>query len=417
MAFWQIIVLFSALAVLFVVWPLLQVPFARKVSPVKSDQDVTQLELYREHLTDLESSFARGEIDAKQLDELKIELQKTLISEGVAETAHIRRGGGKKLVLALGVIAPLVGLLLYSQWGNKKDWDIYQLLEAVPQAESQEEYDKKLRELVVMVQARLNQTPDNLQLTHLLAQTAMTLQDYDQAVDAYRKILDQFPDSPRIIANLAQAMFYRAGNTVTPEVREYTQKALQLAPMLPEMLGLAGIDAKNQGDYRSAIRYWKTAVQNMDPNSRAAQGYLNGIAKAEQALLAAGGKLEEEKAPEKSDAAAARIELHVTLGDSVRIQGGETLFVYARAWQGPKMPLAIQKLPASQLPLDVTLDESMAMAPGMTLRSFPELELVARISKTGSATAQSGDWQGSLGPVKLDGLDGIQNLVISEQVP
>jgi cytochrome c-type biogenesis protein CcmH len=417
MAFWQIIILFSALAVLFVVWPLLQVPFTRKVAAEKSGPDATQLDLYREHLTDLESSFARGEIDTKQFDELKIELQKTLIAEGAAELVNTRRGGGKKIVLTLAVLVPVLGLLLYSQWGNKKDWDIYQLLEAVPKAESQEDYDKKLRELVVMVQARLNQTPDNLQLTHLLAQTAMTLQDYDQAVDAYRKILVQFPDSPGIIANLAQAMFYRAGNVVTPEVREYTHKALQLAPMLPEMLGLAGIDAKNQGDYRSAIRYWKTAVQHMDPGSRAAQGYLNGIAKAEQALLAAGEKLEEEKTQDKPDPAGARIQLHVTLADSVRIQGGETLFVYARAWQGPKMPLAIQKLAASQLPLDVNLDESMAMAPGMTLRSFPELELVARISKSGSATAQSGDWQGSLGPVKLDTLNGVQSLVISEQVP
>jgi cytochrome c-type biogenesis protein CcmH len=417
MAFWQIIILFSAAAVLFVVWPLLQVPFKRHVSARKSGLDAIQLELYREHLADLEASLARSEIDAKQFEELKIELQKTLVAEGPGETLDTVRGGGKKIVLALSVLAPVMGILLYTQWGNKTDWDIYKLLEAVPHAQSQEEYDKKLRELVVMVQARLNQTPDNLQLTNLLAQTAMTLQDYDQAVDAYKKILQQFPESPRIIANLAQAMFYRAGNVVTPEVREYTHKALQLAPMLPEMLGLAGIDAKNQGDYRSAIRYWKTAVQYMDPNSRAAQGYLNGIAKAEQVLLASGEKLEEERTAEKPDPSLVHVQVRVSLGDKVSLQGGETLFVYARAWQGPRMPLAIQKLPASRSPVEVTLDESMAMAPGMTLRSFPELELVARISKSGSATAQSGDWQGSLGPIKLDSLTGVQNLVISQQVP
>ncbi len=417
MAFWQIILLFSAAAIVFVVWPLLRASFSRtSAGAAKSVRDETQVELYREHLADLEKSVARGEMDAKQLEELKLELQKTLVLEGAAENATDSRSGGKKIVLALAVAAPLLSLLLYTQWGAKKDWDIYQVLETLPKVETQEEYDKKLRELVVMVQARLAQTPDNMQLTNLLAQTAMTLQDYDQAVEAYRKVLAQFPESPRIIANLAQAMFYRAGNIVTPEVREYTHKALQLAPMMPEMLGLAGIDAKNQGDYRAAIRYWKSAVQHMDPNSRVAQGYLNGIAKAEQALVAAGEKLEE-PSPDKTAAPTAKIHLNVTLAESVQLNGSETLFVYARAWQGPKMPLAIQKLSASQLPLEVTLDESMAMAPGMTIRSFPELELVARISKSGSPTAQSGDWQGSIGPVKLDALQGVQQLVIAQQLP
>lgn len=416
MAFWQIIVVFSIAAVLFVAWPLIKAPFTRKAVAQKVDRDETQIELYREHLADLEKSHERGDIDTSQFEELKLELQKTLVVEGVTGSGGKLHSGGKKILLAVAVLVPVLSLVFYSQWGQKKDWDIYQLLEALPKAESREDYDKKLRELVVLVQARLNQTPDNMQLVNLLAQTAMTLQDYDQAVDAYRRILDKFPESPRIIANLAQAMFYRAGNVVTPEVREYTHKALAMAPMMPEMLGLAGIDAKNQGDYRAAIRYWKTAVQHMDPNSRVAQGYLNGIAKAEQALLAAGEKLDSDDKP-VVDGASAKIELQVSLADSVQISGGETLFVYARAWKGPKMPLAIQKLSASQLPLSVTLDESMAMAPGMTIKSFPELELVARISKTGSPTAQSGDWQGTFGPVKLEALEGAQQIVISEQLP
>lgn len=416
MAFWQIIVVFSIAAVLFVAWPLIKAPFSRKAVQQVADPGETQVDLYREHLADLEKAHERGEIDATQFEELKLELQKTLVVDGVANAEAKFHFGGKKILLATAVLVPVLALVLYTQLGQKKDWVIYQLLETLPKVESREEYDQKLRKLVVLVQARLNQTPDNMQLVNLLAQTAMTLQDYDQAVDAYRSILDKYPNTPRVMANLAQAMFYRAGNVVTPEVREYTHKALALAPMMPDMLGLAGIDAKNQGDYRAAIRYWKTAVQHMDPNSRVAQGYLNGIAKAEQALLAAGEQLDTEEKP-AADAASTKIELQVSLADSVQISGGETLFVYARAWQGPKMPLAIQKLSASQLPLAVTLDESMAMAPGMTIKSFPELELVARISKTGSPTAQTGDWQGSVGPVKLDALEGVQQIVISEQLP
>jgi cytochrome c-type biogenesis protein CcmH len=81
------------------------------------------------------------------------------------------------------------------------------------------------------------------------------------------------------------------------------------------------------------------------------------------------------------------------------------------------MPLAIQRLPASGFPLEVTLDSSMAMAEGMDIRSVAQLELIARISRSGNAVPQSGDWTGSFGPVILGEKEGAIELVISEQTP
>jgi len=172
--------------------------------------------------------------------------------------------------------------------------------------------------------------------------------------------------------------------------------------MMPEMLGLAGIDAKNSGDFRSAIQYWKMAVSQMNPNSRAARGYQNGIKKAEQALLAAGESL---------------LELRVSLDESITLSGNETVFVYARAWQGPKVPLAIQKLQVKDLPKTVRLSADMAMAPGMTIDSFEDLELVARVSLSGGPSAKSGDWQVTIGPLKKTDRNKPQTLKIANKVP
>lgn len=152
----------------------------------------------------------------------------------------------------------------------------------------------------------------------------------------------------------------------------------------------------------------------MDPNSRTAQGYLSGISKAEKALVDAGESLEE---PESESAPGTTIAVNVSLGDAVKVQGDETVFIYARAWQGPKMPLAIQKLSASALPVKVELSDAMAMAPGMDINSVEQLELVARISKSGSPAPQSGDWQGSMGPVSAQELDGPVDIVIDQQIP
>lgn len=416
MAFWQIIVLLALAASGFILWPLVKVPFIRKRSSARSEYDRTQIELYHEHLADLERALAAGDIDADQFEELKIELQKTLINEDRSGEAARANNGGKKFMIGCAITVPVLSLVLYFYMGAKRDWDIYQFLQELPEAESQQEYEGNLRQLVVMIQRRLNQQPDNLALLNLLAQTSMPLQDYDQAVDAYRKILEQFPDSPRVIANLAQALFYRAGNTVTPEVRKYTDQALELAPMLPEMHGLAGIDAKNQGNYREAIRHWKLAVRHMDPDSRVAKGYLDGIAKAEEALVAAGETLEEPGAGEVAGDGA-KIRLNVALSNEAVVSPDDTVFIYARAWKGAKMPLAIRKLTVAELPTTVVLDESMAMAPGMTINSFPELEVVARVSKSGSPAPQSGDWQASEGPVKIGESDKAIDLTIADQVP
>lgn len=418
MAFWQIAFLLSLVAALFVLWPMVKLPFLRKSAEQHADYDETQVALYQEHLADMEKSLALGEIDQTQFEELKLELQKALVNEArPADAPRKAANGGKRVIIAIAVAVPLLSLVLYARWGAKPDWEIYLDMEALPLATSQDDYQAGMRDLSAKVQSRLNRTPDNTAMLNLLAQLSMALQDYDLAVQAYRRILDQFPNSPGIISNLAQAMFHRAGNVVTPEVREYTLKALELAPMLPEMLGLAGIDAKNRGDFQEAIRYWKMAVSQMNPESRAAQGYLTGIRSAEQALVDAGEDPAEAKAGKPIDGSNPELRISVSIGEQVTLSGSETVFVYARAWEGARMPLAIKKLSVAELPTQITLDESMAMAPGMSIESFPELEVVARISDSGDPTPQTGDWQATMGPVKLSDQGDVIDLVITERIP
>ena len=115
-------------------------------------------------------------------------------------------------------------------------------------------------------------------------------------------------------------------------------------------------------------------------------------------LAAAGGPAAE---PAKVAGPGPSIEVSVSLGSNTQVSPGDTVFVYARAWQGPKMPLAIAKFPVSELPKTVRLDKSMSMAPGMDLTTAPQLEVVARVSKSGSPMAAPGDWQAAQGPLTL----------------
>ena len=63
------------------------------------------------------------------------------------------------------------------------------------------------------------------------------------------------------------------------------------------------------------------------------------------------------------------------------------------------MPLAVKRLRVADLPITVTLDDSLAMTPEMRLSSFPQVMVGARISASGQATPQSGDLEGEKGPL------------------
>ena len=110
--------------------------------------------------------------------------------------------------------------------------------------------------------------------------------------------------------------------------------------------------------------------------------------------------------------------VNVILADRLAagLDGSETLFVFARAAGGPPMPLAVARKRVSDLPLTVTLDDSMAMAPGMKLSNFDRVVVGARISASGTATAGSGDLQGFSQPVPVAG-GATVNVAITEQVP
>lgn len=106
----------------------------------------------------------------------------------------------------------------------------------------------------------------------------------------------------------------------------------------------------------------------------------------------------------------------VKLADDVKVDPEQVVFVYARAYQGAKMPLAIDRIKVSELPRVVLLNESMAMTPAMSLGSFDKVEIVARVSGDGSAIAKAGDWEGSVAPVDLTSAGPVVEVTINSQL-
>ncbi len=418
MLFWQGFAVLSCAAILFILWPTIIVHLnKRKKELMGTSQARVHEVVYDDQLKELEATHGRGEIEKEELEILKEDLHKTHIFEASqvqeSEQPIIANWKSRIPVILLAFAVPLVTLVIYFQIGAKQDWDIYQLRsnfygEANPS-------EDKGHALIKALQNRLEKKPQNSHNWYLLGATAMRIGDYEEAVRAFRELDKLEPQSPVVLAELAQAHFRWAGS-ITPEVRSYIKQTLALQEDYPSILGLAGVDAFQNARFQEAIDFWSKAVSRINPHSAEYSALQQGIEQAKSAMLARGETPKHDGANEMESSGQLKIAVRVSLGDAVEAAPDDTVFVYARAWQGARIPLAIQKLQVADLPKSLALDETMAMDPSRGLASAAQVEVVARISKSGSPVPQAGDWQVSAGPVTPGENTKRIDLVISSQV-
>jgi cytochrome c-type biogenesis protein CcmH len=169
------------------------------------------------------------------------------------------------------------------------------------------------------------------------------------------------------------------------------EQALQSNPANLKALALAGTAAYERRDYAAAVGYWSRAQAGAPPDSDFSRGLQSSIADAR----AAGG------AAVAPAAAGASISGRVSLAPALaaRVSPDDTVFIFARAVDGPRMPLAIVKRRAAELPLSFSLDDSLAMSPETKLSAHAQVVVGARISRSGNALPQSGDLEGQSAPL------------------
>lgn len=424
MSLWVGASLLSVIALGFVFWPLLRqrkeattVALATEVNARLEEN----IRLFREHVTELGVQLADGRIDQTQYDQLKLEQERTLLDDEASVRAALPTGAGKFGVKTLACVAVLVlagAWSLYHHLGSSADVEVRQAQELKQQLDTEDikagrnPDPVRTREVNRLIEARIADVPDHLQYWFFLARNYMELNEFDKAVNAYQQVLQRDKESPMVMAEVAQAMFLRDGRQTNPAINDLVTKVLKAEPDNTMALGLAGIDAFSKKDYVNAIKHWERVVKLVGEDTATGQSLSAGIERAATLFFAEGGSVED---LERSRAGR-QIGIYVSLADGVKAQPDQVVFVYARAYQGAKMPLAIDRVKVSDLPRVVLLNESMAMTPAMSLGSFDKVEVVARISNDGTAAAKSGDWEGSLGPVDLTTSGPVVNVTIDHQV-
>jgi cytochrome c-type biogenesis protein CcmH len=254
--------------------------------------------------------------------------------------------------------------------------------------------------------------PDGL---YLLGNAYLQLRQLPAALTALGRAFELNPQRPDIMLAYAQAMILTQDERLSQAGVGLLHTVLQINPNHQGALMLLGFGSFNAGAYEEAIQVWQRLLALRAPDSEGAQLLRNSIARAEQLLAP-------EPAPTPAPAAAPatgpRITVTVDLAPALRARLTEqdTLFIFARAANGPPMPLAAVRQPVRGFPIQVTLDDSQAMTPSLKLSNFQQVVVGARISKAGSVTAQSGDLQGVTATLSLqNGLQAV-SLVIDQVV-
>ena len=416
----------------------------------------SNLAILRDQLAQLDAELASGALSAEQHRLSRSEIERRVLDEEAVADGPRKTGSRRRTAAVLGALVPLFALGVYGLKGNLTALDPQaRVAKAEPGAEvTMAQVEEMVEKLAKKLDGQAAPQPGDAQGWTMLARSYGFLQRFPEASRAYGRAIALEPKNAQLLADHADILAALQGQQLGGEPTRLIEQALQIDPNNPKALALAGSAAFERKDFPAAITFWNKARQFVPADSEFAKALDGSIAEAKGAAQGAGpvavapagvaagassaaagvasanpvgtvaavATVASASASTGSSAAApavtsgAQITGRVSLAPALAARAAptDTVFIFARAAEGPRMPLAILKRTVADLPITFTLDDSMAMSPQMKLSNFPLVVVGARISKSGNAMPQPGDLQGQAAPTKI-GSSGIELLIDAVQ--
>jgi cytochrome c-type biogenesis protein CcmH len=392
--------LFVVLGVLLVAGALLFVvpPLVRRTARVQESRDAVNAAVYRDQLRELEADLQAGTLAADQHEKARQEIEARLAADLERGEAPAGTSGGRRgAALALGIAVPICALAVYLSVGTPGMLTPQAEESAGPHGMSAQQFEG----LVERLAARMKDNPEDAEGWAMLGRSYAVMGRFRESSAAYANAAARLPNDAQLLADYADALAMAQGRTLRGEPEQIIKRALAADPKNVKALVLAGTVAFDRNDRAGAVRYWQRALAVLPAESEMAQRVRASIAEA-------GGSAAKAQVARPAQAQGnARISGVVRLDPKLagKVAPDDTVFIFARAAEGPRMPLAILRRQGRDLPVQFMLDDSMAMAPEMKLSAFPRVVIGARISKTANATASPGDLQGQSQAVQVGAAD------------
>ncbi|NWB72505.1 c-type cytochrome biogenesis protein CcmI [Pseudomonas sp. G5001] len=377
--FWLAAGLLLLIALSFLLIPVLR----GRRAQLEEDRTALNVALYQERVAELQTQQSEGVLDAAQLDSGRAEAARELLAdtEGVEKPRESRLG--KPLPLLAAFLVPVLGVALYLHYGASDKVELTREFSQPPV--SMEDMTRRLERAAAA-------QPDSPEGLYFLGRAYMAQDRSADAAKIFERTVALAGRQPELLGQWAQAQYFADNKQWSPKVQALTDEALKLDPKEVTSLGLLGIAAFEGQRYQEAIDYWNRLLAQLPPDDNSRAALQGGIDRAAEKLKESGGSV----APVKAEK---QMQVRVDLAADVKAKAlpTDSVFIFARAVKGPPAPLAAKRVTVADLPITVELGDSDAMMSQLKLSNFPEVQLVARISRAGVPTA--GEWIGRSQPL------------------
>lgn len=379
-----------AAALAFVLRPLLGRADKKKISRTEAN-----IAIYRDELRELDADLAAGTLARADYERARVELEARLLEDVSAADASSAAPARRTGAWAVGIAVPLMAAAVYLLTG---DPGAMLATRRVPDA-------AQVEAMVARLAAKMREHPEDAEGWKLLGRSYTVMGRFPEAVDAYAKAAERSPRDAQLLADFADALAMAHGGpgqmSLSGEPERLIERALEIDPKNLKALALLGSAAYERKDYASAAEVWSRMLPLVPPGSEDAQAITQNVEEARKLAgigepQGPGGKNQ----PVAASGVRGVVQLAAQLAGQAKPE--DTVYVFARAAEGPPMPLAVMRGRVADLPFRFTLDDSMAMAQGLKISAFPKVVITARVSRGGGAIAQSGDLQGTSAPIAND---------------
>ena len=418
-------------------------PLLRKSAAADTVDIQATVSLFRDKLRELTAEHDSGSLPDDQFESSRRDIERQLLD--AVSTVQEPAVQGQKRAIATAVVATLVLLLvpvgLYVLKGTPEallpggmaEAEAAAGADAAANAKAKPLTSAQVQKMIDGLADALKKNPGDAAGWTMLARAYAYQHQYPEAVKAFQHATELNKTDARLLSDMADAMAMANGQKLDGEPMRVVLRALEVDPRDVKALALAGTWAFDHHEYAKAVQYWDRALAANPNDPEFAQTLKSSLNEARQL---AGGKASGSvpQADATADAApsimpsagstpakaadpskAVRGSIRIASNLAAKARPGDTIFVFARAAQGPKMPLALLRRQVKDLPFEFSLDDSMAMMPDLTLSKYAPVIIGARISRSGDAIAASGDLQGFSKPVAA-GTSGV-TITIDQVVP
>lgn len=418
--FWIIAGVMIVFALGFLLFPLL----GRRAQQAP-DETTAEITVYRERLHELRAEQRNGSLTEQQFTQAQRELEEAMAADlaTVSNPTTLKPKRHWITAFMLLLLTPSLTFFTYQQLGAGD-----KVAQVMVRKQSSEQKRHNMHQAIAQLRARLIAQPENAQGWQMLGRSYLSINEFSKAAEALGRAHALDEQNVAIMLDYAEALASSQGRLLQGAPLKLVQRALELAPQHPKALWFAAVSALQTGQNTKAKDYLERLAAQLPPGSeeeRMVRTHLAQLSSEEIDSSSNGAKQNRtvETPTTTADAgeenAQARVKVRVTLAPTLQDEVSEssTVFVFARAANGPPMPLAAVRRQVKDLPLTVVLDDSKAMMPSMKMSNFNEFEVGARVSWSGNPIPQSGDYEGFAKGTIPTNPSGPISVVISQRVP